>query len=419
MKNNFFFTALFIFIYVLIVVSCSNNQEEIYESPELSNPKAEYAPQQFAKRLAYSLKDNTLRSFIQKEASLQKDGDYDILLADVINKEIEINLLKSSSDINPTFRDYLKVAKLRSNNLNSEDEDINYQIDILLSNIEDNYPLLQIAVPNFEGADWEGVLTGDEPFMVAFLPEDYNDGDDILAYDQDGIEYILDGKEAPSFPVIVISRNERLICADNSVQGEYSNLNLYLETNNYSYFQRNFIDVTSNDENNEVNLRANPTHRGTPTAAPQYYDYIWKAKFRDNDALEYYEGWPNGRPEVCCTVVFSTGLPTKTIEFNDKGWWDGAVFDCNTQIIKWNFTSLGYYVAYRWYESDGGQTSSTTITMPPTSIYGVTIPGASVTIPSYDADDVIGVTYVDYDSANGQSYDPTGSGKFTWWNAYR
>ena len=391
----------------------------MYENHESSTPAWEYAPQQFAKQLAYALKNNTLRSFIQKEAALQKDGDYDILLADVINKETGSNLLKSGSDTYPIFRDFLKGAKLRSSNLNS-DEGIKDQIDILLDDIEENYPLLQIAVPNFEEAEWEGVLSGDEPFMVAFLPEGYNDGDDALAYDQDGTEHILDGKVPPSFPVIVISQNERLICTDNAVQEEYENLDLYLETNNYSYFLRSGIDVTSDNEAQAPVLRSNPTSRGSLTAEPLYYDYIWKAKFRDNDAIRYYESWLNGKPEVFCKVIFptSTGLPIKTIDYGNKGWWDGAVYICNSQIIKWRFSSIGYYIAYYWYESDGGSTSTVTVNMPSTSVQGVNIPGGSVTVPSYDADDPIRTTFVDYTSANERSYDPTGSGKFTWWCSF-
>jgi hypothetical protein len=68
-------TLLCTLICVFIVTSCTNNQEEIFESQELGNTENEYVPQQFAKRLACSLDDIALRSFIQKEAALQKDGD--------------------------------------------------------------------------------------------------------------------------------------------------------------------------------------------------------------------------------------------------------------------------------------------------------------------------------------------------------
>jgi hypothetical protein len=112
-------------------------------------------------------------------------------------------------------------------------------------------------------------------------------------------------------------------------------------------------------------------------------------------------------------------LPQKTIAYDNEGWWDGQEYDCNSQIIKWRFASLGYYIAYYWYESDGGSSITINIGMPATNIGGISLPSASIGTTIKNDDDPIGTSFVDYGSANGQSFDPTGTGKFTFWIAYR
>lgn len=430
-RANFVLTALvYTFICLLAATSCSNDPQELYENPEPGAPEKEYAPQEFAKRLACALQNTALRHFIQQEAALQKDGDYDILLAGAIDKETGNGLLKSGAETAPSLRDYLKGAALRSAGLHSEGEGAKDRVDVLLCDIDERYPLLQMAVPNFEGADWDGVLSGDEPFLVAFLPEDYREGDDALAYDQDGREYRLDGKEAPSFPVVVVNQNERLVCTAQAAKKDYQGLSVYLETGKRSYFLRNRADVSGNDgDNNDDDddrtpalRKAPPASRGSLTDEPRYTDYIRKAKFRDNKAIRDYESWLNGRPEVCCEVVFSASsdATARTIAYGNKGWWNGAVYECNTPIVQWNYATHGYYIAYHWYESDGGSAATTVIDLPSfLSPEGFLIPGGSVTISHCKMDDPIGTTFVDYAGANEQAFDPTGTGKFTWWCAYR
>lgn len=281
-RANFVLTALvYTFICLLAATSCSNDPQELYENPEPGAPEKEYAPQEFAKRLACALQNTALRHFIQQEAALQKDGDYDILLAGAIDKETGNGLLKSGAETAPSLRDYLKGAALRS---------------------------------------------------------------------------------------------------------------------------------------------APPASRGSLTDEPRYTDYIRKAKFRDNKAIRDYESWLNGRPEVCCEVVFSASsdATARTIAYGNKGWWNGAVYECNTPIVQWNYATHGYYIAYHWYESDGGSAATTVIDLPSfLSPEGFLIPGGSVTISHCKMDDPIGTTFVDYAGANEQAFDPTGTGKFTWWCAYR
>lgn len=68
-------------------------------------------------------------------------------------------------------------------------------------------PLLQISLPvNFD--KWDG----SEPILVAYDPVTIDDDEckQIVAFDMEGKEYILDAKNDPDFPVIVAGINERV-----------------------------------------------------------------------------------------------------------------------------------------------------------------------------------------------------------------
>jgi hypothetical protein len=94
---------------------------------------------------------------------------------------------------------------------------------------------------------------------------------------------------------------------------------------------------------------------------------------------------------------------------------------CNDQIIKWNLPVIGYYIVYRWYEDDGGTTKESTVTVPgySTTLDGVTITAPSTTVkyPAKDADDEIGICFVDYDSSNEKAWSFSNEA-FTFWTKF-
>lgn len=411
---------ILVLCFVLGLISCNNDIDNSIPVTQKSVNKSSYVPQLFAKELAYSLQNEVLRSFVKEEALKQKDGDYDILFAEVIDKEVAgASSLKSSQSMQLTFRDYLLKGETMTRSLGESTNDEILPLRSLLEDINESYPLLQISIPNMETASWEGILSGKTPFMVAFLPEDYDDasGSDIVAFDQEGNQHILSGIDVPEMPVVVVSESERIFSVPVSERKKYAENRVYYETSDLVYLQRNLISVdidTPIDEDlNMPSTKALSYRASNPT----YRDYIGKAKFRDQDALKSYEGWPNGRPEVAVRVIYlDNKIPVKEVEYDDKGWWKGSLNVVNTEIIKWDPKVLGQYITYHWREVDGGDDDKkVSISFPSQNIGGVQTPASSVEMTIDGSDDVIGQSSVHYDDANNREYDPSGKGSFSFW----
>jgi hypothetical protein len=396
MKKNILAFA----VCTLAFFSCTNENDMI-ENPKVSNNET-YPPQVFAKQLALSLKNNdNLRDFLKEEANKQKDGDYDILIAECMDQEVKTESMlrsKNTSDITPTFRESINQ---------------NEKITSVLAEIENNYPLLQIAIPNMENASWESVVSGKDPFYVAFLPDDYEEGDDVLAYDQNGDEHILDGQNEPETPVIVIGINERITgVAASADRNEYKDMKVYFEDENRTYYSLEY-------ENSEVNTD-NPGLRAS-SASPT----IWKAAFASQKAMRQYEPWTKGRPEVAVSVA--NGVTYRDKEFGDKGWWDA-----NENVLNYspglpfvvhsvNGHQTNYYAMhYGWFELDFVFSLGKTQSVPVYNNNGIKF---NVIVPIHwigDSNDFIGYNVVNYYSnPKGKKYETRdgkhGSGDLYFW----
>jgi hypothetical protein len=396
MKKNILIFAVCAFTFF----SCTNG-DDLIENPKISNGETisnseTYPPQVFAKQLAISLKNNdNLRDFLKEEANKQKDGDYDILIAESIDQEVKTeSMLRSvdASGVTPTFRETINK---------------NGEITSALTEIENDYPLLQISIPNMENASWESVVSGEAPFYVAFLPSDYEEGDDVLAYDQNGNEHILDGKNEPETPVIVIGTNERIACAPTLAdRNEY--MNVYFKDENRTYYL--------GYENNEVKTD-NLSLRSAFTPV------IWKAAFASQSAMRQYEPWTKGRPEVAVSVA--NGHAHHDHEFDNTGWWDA-----NENVLNYSpglsFETYGsstefYAMYYGWWELD----YTFSVTDKPQTVPVYNSNGIAFSLIIFigwlgDSNDFIGETLVNnhyhtvgkkYETVNGKH----GSGDFYFW----
>lgn len=293
------------------VCACQNDSEDlerlIPEKRTATFNNENYAPQILAKELAKIVQDENIREFIRNEANQQKDGDFDILFAEVLDKSITTTTLRSSGN---TLREYLK-----NNNVTTKSANYNVNIEELLNNIEKKHPLLQISIPNMETASWENIISNNAPFLVAYLSDDYDDmsGDPIPAYDQSGYIHMLDGEKAPQEPVIVISESERIFSVARSLKDKYKDYDIIYETPEYLYLKKEFIDSPSinngkEPSSNNHTLRATLSDRA---ANPNAWDYIWKAQIAGDDD---YESWAKGRPEISVIISFwENKLPKKEI----------------------------------------------------------------------------------------------------------
>ena len=148
--------------------------------------------------------------------------------------------------------------------------------------------------------------------------------------------FILDGKKRPATPVIVIGINERIMLATSADE----DMSVYFKNENMTYYFRN----------NEMNT-------GVPTLRSASNPTLWKAAFASQDAMEQYEPWTKGRPEVAITI--SNGVTYTNKEFGDKGWWDA-----NENVLNYypgfsfavqstDSYGINYFIMrYAWWELD-------------------------------------------------------------------
>jgi len=140
----------------------------------------------FAKALAKNLTNPGACKLLKHEIGKKFDGDFDALWETVRDENI------SGKG---------KFRKLISNRLSKGKGSF-----ISIDDVEE-VPLLQISLPvNFE--DWDG----EKPILVACTPLTIDDieVEEIYAYDSEGNEYVLDAKNPPDFPVMVVGINERV-----------------------------------------------------------------------------------------------------------------------------------------------------------------------------------------------------------------
>jgi hypothetical protein len=121
--------------------------------------------------------------------------------------------------------------------------------------------------------------------------------------------------------------------------------------------------------------------------------------------LNAIEHWTAGKLEFKIFVFDANGVKRserafgrwKRSNFKDQKWKDFGHF-----IANWNTSVFGNWMSENWWEEDGGQSNSVTITMPPPS--GQTGPTVSTTIPSKNLDDNLGVATIQFTDPISQIY---------------
>ncbi|UYZ62106.1 hypothetical protein [Hymenobacter weizhouensis] len=152
---------------------------------------------QLAQLLAAELGSNSaLREFLRDQALKQFDGDYDVLYQRVAEQRIGGETLE---DI--FTRQFVKQSAQQGRNTSTEEAQAWVQRTIA------GIPLCQFSVP-LHCEEWDPAYA---PTVVA-LPEDFDDMkvETLRAFNQDGKEEILNAKEEPKLPVVVIGTCERV-----------------------------------------------------------------------------------------------------------------------------------------------------------------------------------------------------------------
>lgn len=277
---------------LVLILSC---EKEIEEAPELSLSEKVALNEEnalvhhFANVLAKSLSNKDGRSFIKKEALKEFDGDYDILFAKVKDEDFSGKSLKSSRQ--KTYGSFLKdFYESKSKNKSNED------FDIFINSLSDNYPLLQISIPEVYEQSTENWDISDYTPLVAVLPDNFDENitEVITAYDMDGNISYLNINEYPDNPVIIISQNERLLVyqkdQNNSKSKKYDIQDpcteLYYETQSYQYYMP--IDCGGGSGGSGGESDTSDYDRDNNNSR----DKLSKARFQSKDAFRQVEPWP-------------------------------------------------------------------------------------------------------------------------------
>jgi hypothetical protein len=160
----------------------------------------------FALSVSKAMNESTdFRKLIKEEALAKFDGDYDILLRNIVDKPIRVDdaIQLRSGGVNSTVKDLLEICYDSENIFGSN---LRSSISVI-SELQQKYPNLQIAIP-VNAEDWNE----DAVPLVTFIPLEYKDGitQTFTAYDSNGKPVIIDAIAPPSEPVIVIGQNERI-----------------------------------------------------------------------------------------------------------------------------------------------------------------------------------------------------------------
>lgn len=414
---------IFYLLFVFSLFSCGNEMQEfeVLESPvdqgELLSKDKDALAQNVALALANNIGNKSFKAFLKKEALKQKDGDNDILFVEALNANVNSseastrNVVEESSFRNLLQIGFDKMARTRANG--------SMTFEQTLRSIEKEYPLLQISIPDTECSSLDQMDFENNSPLVAYLPSEFDEKNpmNIIAYDENGNEHILNTAIEPNVPVVVIGENERLIAVPllESLTRAITEKEYY-RTAEHVYYLKHYelgecIGGSGSSGGSGTSLTNISSRDGNNLC-----DYISKAKFKDRKTLKKYEPWTKGRPEVRVDIL-NSALPVKAIRYETKGWWDGNTKTCNSQIINWDKDALGKYITYYWVEEDWGSTEDKTISVQMSLPNGV-VTSVGVTIKAGSNDDEIGKTYVCYDDvipSGGKEYDPTGSGYFSFW----
>ena len=124
--------------------------------------------------------------------------------------------------------------------------------------------------------------------------------------------------------------------------------------------------------------------------------------------LNAIEHWTSGKLEFKILVLNASGAKisqrgmgkSKRMYFRDQKWKDFGHF-----IGNWNTSTFGNWMYENWWEEDGGQSNSVTITMPPPA--GQPGPTVSITVPSKNKDDDLGLATIQFSDPITQVYNLT------------
>ncbi len=274
----------------LLIPSTATLVEE--KSTSVSDVQEIAEAEDFARLLAMSINDKDVRKFLKNEANKKFDGDYDILVSNILESKISgLSFKDQVAKSSPSGK--FKGHDVISNAL--KNEKLNISIPLHIDSWKELKQQLLVAVS-------VGTVEGKTEYVKAF--------------DSMGNMYVISTKEEPNVPVIVVGNNERMDYEESS--------SVVAPTE----FKSAFAAVTRTQG---------------------YFEKITYIKCTDLDAIE---DWTRGAPEIYFDAIAYRGTGAYNASGNKRakpssrdqartGW------NPNIQLFQWFFeTSMGdvYYI---------------------------------------------------------------------------
>ncbi|MFD2574020.1 hypothetical protein ACFSUS_25515 [Spirosoma soli] len=245
------------------------------EAPEELARSGEEAKVELAKALVKALQEKEVREFLKAEALQMYDGDYDVLYALVKDKKLASGR---------TFEQAL--AK--------------YTTSTEYGQWAESAPLATIFVPTlskFSPETWN--IEAQTPDVVVDNSHLKGKSGKLVAFSADLRQYEVDAKQAPSFPVVVIKENERIIAKSKFDKGARKEATLAEQKSNRAISENNthsfyFIgDYDYKKSTSKVNARSGYPR---PVIDPIYFFNQYKSWYPNEPGNQrdwvYYKIWP-------------------------------------------------------------------------------------------------------------------------------
>lgn len=202
--NNFLKGSLLVLLLMIGLFACQKDEINKVEQAKYMDTEHNQKLSQLAISVNKAISNKSFRNLIKDEAQKKFDGDFDILIKDIVNKPVENHLKnKFSGKENVTVKELLEEyfpdsykKKFKSGSS-------------IIDDLVKRYPDLQISVP-VHNEEWD---PDNYIPVVSFIPEEYEDQTikSIPAFNNNDEEISIDAVNEPSEPVIVIGHNERMM----------------------------------------------------------------------------------------------------------------------------------------------------------------------------------------------------------------
>jgi hypothetical protein len=345
-------------------------------------PEIEFILEDIAKNIANNMNDIQLRKLLKNQASLKKDGDFDILISSLINEKQEFQQMLSKNDNNFFKR--------------------------LIGYVE-KYPKLNISIPlHIDKWDEKSKL-----LLVAALrnhEEDY-----LTAYGFNNLKMLVDHNNNPDKPVIIVGFNERIeinktkksqdkklkvLGVPTGLGLQHTNANSFYLTwldvvgeSSYEIYSStgstfsllattgsnvNFLNITGLTAGTKYFFKIRSIVSGVPSAyssliassASPRNDgqplQVTSMRFNSESDLRVVEKWASGAPELRLRVVVSpfgttaVSYTTPKLEPSTRNAITNQYWVYNVPLLSaWNSTST--VLRFNWREEDWNDNGTFTV----------------------------------------------------------